>query len=256
MKYTPVKNHAPRIAIVEDDPDLRVNLEGYLAAQGYAVWGVDSAEAFYKRYLRDEVDVVILDIELPGEDGISVAQHLREIPQITVIIVSARNTLDDRIAGLNAGADRYLVKPIDFLELIANLETITRRRHVLPPATPLPPVLSAAPNDWQLLKHGWKLIAPSGAILPLTSCEFIFLQCLFDASGEVVAKKILYAALFENYAMNKAQRLDAILARLRKKCLSELGKSLPVKTAHQVGYVFTAPMRRDTTLTQNDNSMR
>ena len=105
---------APRIAIIEDDPDLRDTMVDYLQSEGYPAWGVESAEFFYRRYAVEKIDIVIVDIGLPGEDGLSVTAHLHGLPELAVIIVSARGTLDDRLAGLRAGADRYLVKPVDF----------------------------------------------------------------------------------------------------------------------------------------------
>ncbi|MDP2852107.1 MAG: response regulator transcription factor [Gallionella sp.] len=116
-----------RIAVVEDDADLLDTMLEYLKIQGYPAWGVRNAEDFYRRFAADVVDVVVLDIGLPGEDGISVARHLRDLPDLTIIIVSARDALDDRLVGLKAGADRYLVKPVNLIELVANIEAVGRR---------------------------------------------------------------------------------------------------------------------------------
>lgn len=130
-----------RIALVEDDNDLRSSTEEFLQATGHRVWGVATAEAFYRRFVIDPVDIVILDIGLPGEDGLSLAHLLRANPAIVVIILSARDAVEDRLAGLRTGADRYLVKPINLLELAANVKAVAKRLHVAnnKPLLELPP---------------------------------------------------------------------------------------------------------------------
>lgn len=231
-------NNKPRIAIVEDDRDLMQSYQDYLQAAGYTVWGVASAEAFYKQVLLTPVDVLILDVNLPGENGISVAEHLRAVPQLAVIIVSARNTLDDRLRGLKAGADRYLVKPIDFSELVATIETIGRR--------PLAAVSwshentqSLAPAIWHLHKKDWQLIDPNGKLIALSQHELALLNLLFEAAGEVVSKKVIAAKIIGSRVQNGSGRLDVMLHRLRVKSVQAFGQAIPIKTVLNVGYAFT-----------------
>lgn len=227
-----------KIAIVEDDPDLRDTMLDYLHAEDYLAWGVDSAEAFYRRYAIEKVDVVVLDIGLPGEDGLSVAMHLNSLPQLAVIIVSARGSLDDRLAGLRAGADRYLVKPIDLAELLANIEACSKGR--APVAAEVP-----ANGIWRLVKEARCLVDPEGHAITLTSREFYFLLCLFQAEGDAVARKIIAQKVIGSRVVNSSERLDVLLARLRKKGQDTLGKPLPIMTVHQIGYAFTASLMID-----------
>jgi len=231
-----------RIAVVEDDPDLLETMLEYLKMQGYPAWGAGSAENFYKRFAVDAVDVIVLDICLPGENGISVARHLRELPNLTVIIVSARDALGDRLAGFEAGADRYLVKPVDLAELAANIEAVGRRAS---------PALASATGEaaqekkpaaaWHLTQHDWCLAEPGGKRLQLTAREFLLLKHLFEAKGETVQRKEIAAKIIGMRVYNSSERLDVMLARLRKKGEVALGQQLPIKTVHQVGYAFTAP---------------
>ena len=232
-----------RIAVVEDDADLRDTMLEYLKAQGYPAWGASSAEDFYRRFAADVADVVVLDIGLPGENGIGVARHLRGLPDLTVIIVSARDALDDRLAGFSAGADRYLVKPVDLAELAANIEAVGRR--------PARPAHSSATGQiqeerptaglWRLAKHDWRLTGPDGKAFDLTAREFLLLKCLFEANGEIVSRRTIADQIIGPRIFNSDERLDVMLARLRKKCMTSLGQSLPIKTVHQAGYAFTAP---------------
>ena len=232
-----------RIAVVEDDTDLLDTMLEYLKIQGYPAWGVCNAEDFYRRFAADAVDVVVLDIGLPGEDGISVARHLRELPNLTVIIVSARDALNDRLAGLKAGADRYLVKPVDLAELVANIEAVGRRPAHPASNSAMGKIQEEKPKTglWRLAKQDWRLIGPDEKALDLTAREFFLLTCLFEAKGETVSKRLIADKIIGPHIFNSDERLDVMLARLRKKCLTTLGQPLPIKTVHQVGYAFTAP---------------
>jgi len=233
-----------RIALVEDDQDLRQSTEEYLALAGYRVWGAGSAEAFYRRFAADPVDVVVLDIGLPGEDGLGVAALLKSNPHVAIIILSARDGLGDRLSGLRAGADRYLVKPVNLAELAANIDAVTKRlaSSDARPALELPrPVLSQSDSQWQLNLQSWRLTAPSGKTLLLTAREFSLLHRLIKVQGQAVPKKELAEEIFGQRIANAADRLNVLITRLRKKAADALGDPLPIKTAHQIGYAFTAP---------------
>jgi DNA-binding response OmpR family regulator len=237
-------NNQVRIALVEDDQDLRQSTEEFLTHAGYNVWGAGSAEAFYRRFAADPVDVVVLDIGLPGEDGLGVATLLKSNPHIAIIILSARDGLDDRLAGLRAGADRYLVKPVSLAELAANIDAVANRlaRPAGRPTLELPrPVLDHTANQWSLNLQSWLLTAPSGQNLQLTAREFALLHRLIKVQGQAVPKKELADEIFGQRIANAADRLNVLITRLRKKAEEQLCVLLPIKTAHQIGYAFTAP---------------
>jgi DNA-binding response OmpR family regulator len=249
-------NTHPRVALVEDDLDLLQTTEEFLSAAGYDVWGAESAEAFYRRLAATPVDVVVLDVGLPGEDGLSVAALLQANPHIAVIILSARDAIEDRLAGLRAGADRYLVKPINLMELAANIDAVARRLK-LPAGKPLlelprqvrEPRRNSDPTNehhdrddlWCLTLQDWFLAAPNGKSIKLTAREFALLHRLIEVKGQVVAKRMLADQLFGARTASGGERLNVMVARLRKKATEVLGVELPLRTAHQVGYAFTAP---------------
>lgn len=219
----------PKIAVVEDDEDLRENITDYLIMHGFDVWSVSHAEAFYKQLLKSPVDVVILDINLPGEDGFCVAEHLQDMPEMIVMIISARKSIDDRLKALNLGAERYLVKPVDFEELLANIHAAMRGR------------IQKGNNQWLLHQNEWLLISPEDQHISLTPSEYFFLKMLISAKGEVVSRSEIITKLFEgkDYA-NVNDRLDTLVARLRRKAQKEFSISLPIKTITATGYIFTA----------------
>lgn len=232
------------IAVVEDDKDLRQSIEEFLTHAGYRVWGVGSAEAFFRQFAADPPNVVLLDIGLPGEDGFSVAALLQANPALAVIILSARDALEDRLKGLNAGADRYLVKPVDLSELTANIDAVTHRLALTTsrPALTLPhPLPNPSGRQWQLNLQSWFLSAPNGLSIVLTAKEFALLHQLIRVQGQVVSKKELADEIFGSRIANAADRLNVLVTRLRKKTIDALSESLPLKTAHQIGYAFTAP---------------
>ncbi len=235
----------PRVAMVEDESDFRESAIDYLGASGYAVWGVGSGEEFYKRLMSDTVDIVILDVGLPGESGFEIAQHVSATqPQVGIIILSARSKVSDRLIGLGRGADCYLVKPVDFQELIANIEAVWRRvsgAKLAPESESLP--LNLAAPSWLLDRERWLLVTPEGLELKLTSKEFAFVRCLVLAEGELVSKASLAEALSGNAMEYDYHRIDVMLSRLRKKGMQAIGEALPVKTIQSYGYAFTAPCR-------------
>lgn len=117
----------PRVAVVEDDDDLRNNMLYFLNAYGYPAWGAESGEALFRRLLTDEVDVLVLDVGLPGEDGFAIARRAAQLCTMAVIILSGRDTGNDRLTGLNSGADLYLVKPVDLRAIMAGIDTVWQK---------------------------------------------------------------------------------------------------------------------------------
>ncbi|MGZ5049488.1 MAG: response regulator transcription factor [Methylobacter sp.] len=225
----------PRIAVVEDEEDLRLSLVGYLAASGYPVWGVGSAEAFYKQLLVAPVEVVVLDVGLPGENGLQVAKHLREIGGIEIIILSGRGSVDDRVEGLNQGASRYLVKPVDMRELVANIQSAVRIRKY--------PVVATGDASWMLLRSDWVLQAPDGTQIALTTREFSFMDCLLRGQRQAATRTELAQALnggnLEGFDFH---RIDVLVARLRQKIAAATNQA-PIKTEQGVGFIFSANCR-------------
>ena len=113
-----------RVAIIEDSADLLDELLAFLRHRGFDAWGVGSAEAFWRQLHRDPVDIVLIDIGLPGEDGFSVLDYLHEIGQFGLVVITARGHEQDRLQALNAGADLYLIKPVNFSDLAESIHAL------------------------------------------------------------------------------------------------------------------------------------
>lgn len=228
----------PRIAVVEDEHDLRDAVVDYLVASGYQTWGTDSAEAAYRRLVVEPVDIVLLDLGLPGEDGYSACRHLRQIPTLGVIVISAHDTVEDRVRAIECGADIYLQKPAAMREIVANIEALSRRLSQAP--MPSPP--QATTPGWRLNPVDWVLLSPERRAISLSAQEFKFLQCLVMVGCNAqVSKREIADSLWGNHLSVDFARIDVLLTRLRRKCLEEGGQPLPVKTVTAYGYLLTAP---------------
>lgn len=246
------KNNLITIAVVEDDIDLLANTLDYLKSDGFDAWGCTSAESFYKQFAVQAAHIVVLDIGLPGEDGLTMVEHLRHLQNIVLIIVSARAAVEDRVAGMNAGADRYLVKPVNFKELVANVEaaarslSITRQEALLEQSENVHMMTSAKQVDfssdlkrWILIRQDQRLVSPKGDSILLTSREYLFICLLFEANNQTALKLNIANKLFGSKISNSFERLDVLLARLRKKGIDQIACQLPIMTVHQMGYSFT-----------------
>lgn len=247
-----------KIAVIEDDTDLLESMVEHLNIKGYVAWGVNSAESFYKQLLSHSwIDLVIVDIGLSGENGFGIIQHLRDTygMQHAIIITSAYDALNDRLNGLRIGADCYMVKPVDMEELIENIKAIFRNKYVVADTLVktmsleghdnLSGNISVEPNtaqfNWLLSTQYWILTSPSNKVLSLTNREYRLLHLLISAQGQTVTKLDVVDQIIGKRCYNGNERLDVLLARLRKKTKTAMNVDLPIKTAHSLGYAFTAP---------------
>jgi two-component system response regulator PhoP len=205
------------VAIVEDDEDIRANVCRFFDKSGLNVWGAASAEDFYVGLLRKRADLVLVDLGLPGESGLSLVARLAT-QGVPVVILTARGDLDSRIAGLDAGALQYFVKPVDLNELVAGVRSQLRR------------VPGAAASG--------QLVAPNQKAVPLTSRELELLGCLIDAQGGLVTKQQLVEAVGAGSVDDGFHRIESQLTRLRRKTQDSTGLALPVRAVFGKGLVF------------------
>jgi len=230
MQQTFASSAEYTIAIVEDDEDIRANVCRFIEKSGLRAWGADSAEAFYVRLLRDKADLVVVDLGLPGEDGLSLVQRLAT-QGIPVVVLTARGDLDSRIAGLDAGALQYFVKPTDMNELVAGIRSQLRR-------TGPRPVNGEQVMPWRLDGAAARLIAPNQRAVALTSRELELVGCLMAAKGGLVTKQTLVDTMGNGDLEDGFHRIESQLTRLRRKTLTETDMALPVRAVFGRGLVF------------------
>lgn len=219
------------IAVVEDDEDIRVNVCSFLSKSGMRAWGAESAEDFYVRLLRDSADLIVVDLGLPGESGLSLVNRLTK-QGVPVIVLTARGDLESRIAGLDAGALQYFVKPTDMNELVAGIRSQLRRTVSGVPST------SSHALPWSLDTSGARLVAPNQQAVSLTTREFDLLSCLMAAQGGLVTKGDLVNVMGAGDVEDGFHRIESQLTRLRRKTVEATGLPLPVRAVFGKGLVF------------------
>ena len=216
------------VAIIEDNLDLQDDLMLNLTRRGIACSAFASGEAFDAALKGDcPWTVLVLDLGLPGEDGLSIARRLRKThPALGIVMLTARGTVDERIRGMNQGADVYLVKPADMNELAAAIRSVSRR--VAAPAAAVP--------AWRLDPLGLKLFSPGGCAIQLTHPESSLIRMLAESPNHFGERDALVAAMGKNPAAYDPRALEVTLSRLRHK----LGDDPPLKAVRSRGYIFTA----------------
>lgn len=226
----------PRIAILEDNSDLREELTFFLQHKDYNVWSAGSAESFWKKLHRNPADIVLVDLGLPGEDGFSVVDYLNEITGFGLIIITARGGQQDNIRGLSLGADLYLVKPVNFSKLAASIDTLWQRMQQ-ENAVSQEIRQKDVTGSWQLISTDQRLIAPNGDSLKLSQQEYNLLNILVLSPNQVFSKEALRSLMFRHEDRPDTHRVDVILSRLRKKARDQK-IDLPIRSIFGKGVVF------------------
>jgi len=201
-----------------------------LARFGIPVLGVPNGSALDQAMSEQAPDILILDIGLPGEDGYSIAERLRrERPQVGIIMLTARDQVDDRVRGLDCGADLYFAKPVDLRELASAIGSLHRRLSVS----------ARVSGNWRLDTLKSTLVTPAGTSVDLTDNELRFLVPLLERPGEVVDREDLLRALEQRPDVYAMKRLETMVSRLRTKVQRLCpGEPLPVRARHGRGYAF------------------
>jgi DNA-binding response OmpR family regulator len=235
-----------RIAVVEDESHLLGDLVEYLSACGHEVSGCPDARALDAVLNRSPIDIAILDVNLPGEGGFSIAGRLRAQSDVGIIMLTARGLNVDRIVGLEVGADVYLVKPVELRGLEAQVRSLARRltlsaqpapRYEAPPP---PPSAPTAGTEWTFDQLSWTLVAPDGRAVKLTGNERVFVTLLVAHPGEPVSRDEIFRALGKRGWDPADRSVDSMVRRLRAKGAEAVGQSLPIESVHGIGYAFAA----------------
>jgi two-component system, OmpR family, response regulator len=227
-----------RIAVVEDDPEISRMMVSFMTDHGFDVSPARSGRDLDKVMSGGKIDCVILDVGLPGEDGLSICRRLRGKSSVPIIMVTARGTETDRIVGLELGADDYLPKPFNPRELVARVRAVIRRSGA--------PEQAAAPGPQTLLFEGWRLdmarrqlFDPAGTPRSLTSGEFNVLALFCTHPRKVVSRDDLLELLHGRAAAVFDRSIDVQISRLRRKIETNLKDPSFIKTIRYGGYFFT-----------------
>ncbi|MCK9283608.1 MAG: two-component system response regulator OmpR [Rhodocyclaceae bacterium] len=227
-----------KILIVDDDLRLRQLLERYLRDQGFTGRAVEDAAAMDKALAREHYDLLVLDLMLPGEDGLSICRRLRAADQqLAIIMLTAKGEEVDRIVGLELGADDYLPKPFNPRELVARIHAVMRRRVATVPGAPTEIPQTMAFGAW-VLDLGRRTLSHDGVDQPLTSGEFALLKVFTTHPRQPLSRDRLseLARGREYGAFDRA--IDVQVSRLRKLIEADPANPRHLQTVRGFGYVF------------------
>ena len=232
---------APHVLIVEDDPEVVALVAHYLRGQGLVVSDVCSGAALLDALARSRIDVVLLDLGLPGEDGLAILREMRTRWNGPVIIVSGRGEPVERVVGLELGADDYVAKPFDFRELLARIRSVLRRAEPHAPQAGTNMLRFAAMT---FDRDARRLVRDDGAEVPLSSGEFDLLSILSGKPGHVFTRDALMNQLHGHEAGPFDRAIDVQVGRLRRKLGDDPDHPRIIQSVRGAGYVFAAKVQR------------
>ncbi len=236
-----------RVLIVDDDREVREMLAEYLASHGFEAETAGSGAEMRAALARGAPDVVLLDVRLPGEDGLTLARFLRERYDLGIVMVTAAGEVVDRIVGLEMGADDYIAKPFDLRELLARVKSVVRRVQAAPRAAAPASAPAAAPQRvpvgrCQLDLRSRQLFGQDGAEVPITAMEFDLLKAFVDHPNQVLSRDRLLT-LTRNREWEPFDRsIDIRITRVRRKIEEDPDNPRAIRTVRGAGYMFVPPV--------------
>jgi len=233
---------ASRILVVDDDEDIRTALTEYLQRYGLQVVAVADGEEMRELLARQRFELIVLDVRLPGEDGLSLCRYVHEHLRIPVILLTAMSDLVDRVAGLELGAADYMSKPFEPRELVARIRCVLRRFGAAP-------VLSAGGrryrfDEWELDLGRRELRRRNGQIVELNTVEFRLLRVMLEHPNTVLSREDLMELIRGGEAPAFVRGIDSQVSRLRRKLEDDARSPRLLRTARGDGYLLSAEVSR------------
>jgi two-component system, OmpR family, response regulator len=233
---------APVIVLVEDDPPLRTLTARALQENGYTVRPAATAPEMWIAFDGGPVDLVLLDIMLPGTSGIELCRQIRRKSDVPIIFISAKGSEPDRVLGLELGADDYVAKPFTTRELVARVRAVLRRGG--------PERMAGDARETEARFDGWtvsfprrEVRSPGGALVDLTGAEFDLLASFLSQPQRVIARERLVELSRTRLGDSSDRSVDVLVSRLRRK-ISAAGSTPPIGTVRGVGYIFRSEVTR------------
>jgi two-component system OmpR family response regulator len=226
------------ILIVDDDSEIRSLLRDYLERNGMRATAVADGRAMREALEGGRFDLVILDLMLPGEDGLVLCRELRAQSNLPVIMLTARGEETDRIVGLEMGADDYLPKPFNPRELLARIKAVLRRAQALPPTSVMPEARQLRFASWTLDLARRQLVSPTGVVVPLSGGEYRLLRIFLDHPQRVLSRDQLLELSHGREASPYDRSIDVQVGRVRRR-LDDDAAAL-IQTVRGEGYVLAA----------------
>jgi two-component system torCAD operon response regulator TorR len=230
-----------QILVVDDEILTRQCLNDYFSEEGYTVFCAASAEQAEIIIKTERIDIILLDIRLPGKDGLTLTRELRVHSEIGIILITGRQDDIDRLIGLECGADEYITKPFNPREILARTKNLIRRVHHFTETLPSNPSLHTIKSfdSWQLNMDRRLLINEDQTMQQLTEGEFQLLNILMIHSGQVLSRDKILERIRNREWVPSDRTVDVLIGRLRKKLGDEPANPEIILTIHGTGYLFT-----------------
>lgn len=233
---------ADHLLVVDDDRDIRELLTNYLTRNGFRATAVADGRAMRAALAAHAFDLVVLDVMLPGEDGLTLCRELRARSNLPILMLTARGDDLDRIVGLEMGADDYLPKPFNPRELLARIKAVLRRARSLPDNLHAPQHSFARFDGWTLNFDTRTLHHPAGEAVELSGAEFRLLKIFVERPHRVLNRDQLMDLLHGRDTEPFDRSIDVQVSRLRQRLGDDAREARLIKTVRGEGYVFTAPV--------------
>ena len=233
-------NASPHILVVDDHQEIRDSLKAYLTSKDYRVSTADGGENMRQVLKNSAVDLVVLDIMMPKEDGLSLCRYLNETTQLPVILLTAVVEDTDRVIGLEMGADDYITKPFNPRELLARIKAVLRRTRSLPPNSDQPKSSEISFSNWRLDVSQRALIDSDNVSIPLSTAEYQLLVAFLEHPRTVLSRDQIMDLTRGRDASAFDRSIDNQVSRLRKKIEQDPKRPTLIKTVWGGGYILTA----------------
>jgi two-component system OmpR family response regulator len=236
---------SPHILIVDDNREIRGLVGRVLIPEGFRVTAVGDGKAMSRTLADSHIDLILLDLMLPGEDGLSLCRRIRADSEVPIIMLTAKGEEVDRVIGLEMGADDYLPKPFGSRELIARIRAVLRRSHRPPaPSDPPPDAPRYRFDRWVLNTESRELLRDDGVTVPLSTGEYELLLALIERPQRVLSRDQLLDLARGRAAAAFDRSIDTQVSRLRKKLELDPAEPRIIKTIWGGGYMFSATVSR------------
>ena len=227
-----------KILIVDDDREIRTLLADYLELNGCTCLMAAEGNAMWAALDQQQVDLVVLDLNLPGDDGLTLCRNLRAKSDVPVIMLTARSEPLDRILGLEMGADDYLPKPFEPRELLARIRSVLRRTHSTQRNSQGEAMQKLKFADWTLDLTARHLLSPDGMVIALSGAEFRMLSIFLEQPNRILTRDQLLNILHGRDADPFDRSIDIQISRLRQKLHEDARTPQIIKTVRNGGYVL------------------
>jgi two-component system OmpR family response regulator len=242
-RLTGMRTTQDHILVVDDDPEIRQLLRTYLEKNGFRVTSVPDGSRMWMALDRSRVDLIVLDLMLPGVDGLELCRTLRARSRIPIIMLTARGDEMDRVLGLEMGADDYLAKPFSARELLARIKVVLRRVRDLPVDALDDTSERLAFAGWTLDVRTQNLTAPDGVVVALSQAEFRLLRVLLTHPNRALTRDQLLDLTQGREAGPYDRSIDVLIGRLRRRLRDDAKEPSLIKTVRGRGYLLASRVR-------------